>query len=296
MLSIPKYVVCAPSYREDSGGTIFLHQLVHVLNALGEKALLVPMEPIDNISIRSKITRYFYPEKFVVSSDLNTPVARKRDIDDNTIVVYPEVVLGNPLKASKVARWLLYKPGLLRPYKFGTDEIFFKAADGCDLIEETGGAHTLFLWKVNKAYENRNFQDRSGSCYIVRKGEGKTRIPQTFDSLQIDGLDHDEIATIFNKCKTFYSYDEATMFSQYAAICGCDSIVIPGLFRSREEWIENHELGKYGVAYGVDDLDHARETRSLLVEMLKEKEIQGIETVKKFVHLTKSKFFGSDTF
>ena len=90
---------------------------------------------------------------------------------------------------------------------------------------------------------------------------GKPRIAETRGAIPIDGLSHEEIADIFNRCSVFYSYDEATFYSQYAAICGCLSVVVPGLYSSREEWVASHPIARYGVAYGLDDLDHARRVR-----------------------------------
>jgi len=106
----PTYIVYAPSYNANNGGCIFLHQLVHNLNNMGERALLWPMQPIR----MSKFKRYLNVKKepdksFKLSPDLNTAIAEKKDLNDNAIVVYPEIVKGNPLNIKNVVRWLLYK-------------------------------------------------------------------------------------------------------------------------------------------------------------------------------------------
>jgi len=287
----PTYIVYAPSYNANNGGCIFLHQLVHNLNNMGERALLWPMQPIR----MSKFKRYLNVKKepdksFKLSPDLNTALAEKKDLNDNAIVVYPEIVKGNPLNIKNVVRWLLYKPGVLHPFEFGKDEMFFKVDELCEDIEITGGAQDLFLWKVNPCYKNHKRPNRKGSCYIVRKGKEKQLVHDLDDSIKIDGKSHEEIAEIFNRCEVFYSYDEATMYSQYAAVCGCTSIVIPGMYKSREDWIANHDLAKFGVAYGLDDIAHAKETQNKVIDLLLERERAGVKTVASFIETTKEKF------
>jgi hypothetical protein len=293
----PRYLVYAPGYNADSGGSIFLHELVHALNSLGEPAALWPFHQPRNGNpfgylhafLRRPSILWRRP-RFPVQPERNTPVASPWHLRRDSIVVYPEIILGNPLRARNVVRWLLYKPGLRDPYRFEPGEMFFRAGDMSDLPEVTGGAPDLFLWKINPAYRNEGRTDRKGACYIVRKGSDKPRIPETADAIPIDGLSHAEIAAIFNRCETFYSYDEATFYSQYAAICGCTSVVIPGLFASREEWVKNHAPGRYGIAYGLNDLEHARATQQLAISSLQEQEAAGLETVRNFIRLTKARF------
>ena len=149
----------------------------------------------------------------------------------------------------------------------------------------------MFLWKINDTYRNENRPGRKGACYIVRKGMDKPRIAETEDgaAIKIDHLSHDEINDIFNRCAVFYSYDEATMYSQYAAMCGCLSIVIPGDHPSRADWAAKHDLYQYGIAYGLGDTEHALATLDRVPEMVARKEQAGLDTVKQFVRLTRDR-------
>lgn len=300
MTERPNYIVYAPAFDPDSGGSIFLHELVNTLNNLGEQAFLWPWRRLPASGLRAEVmsrlrlpgSRWARP--YGTNPDLNTPVARPADFTSSSIVVYPEVTLGNPMQARNVARWLLYKPGVQDPFEFTEGEMFFRAGSICDIPDITGGATDLFMWSRNPVYQNQNRPDRSGACYIVRKGAHKDRIPETEteNAIQIDGLSHEEIAEIFNRCDTFYSYDEATFYSQYAAICGCQSVVIPGIYASRAEWNENHELGRYGIAYGTSpaELAHATQTRHRVTELLQEQEDRGQRSVENFVKVTQARF------
>ncbi len=297
MMNRPAYLVYAPPYDPDSGGCIFLHELVNALNALGQKAMLWPwhQQPPSGMvaALKARLRRSrFQPAPFATNPALNTPVATPADFTRSSIVVYPEVTLGNPLGARNIARWLLYTPGIKDPFEFTEGEMFFCAGKMSDIPDITGGAPELFLWRRNPAYRNQNRAGRSGTCFIVRKGAHKDRIPETENAIPVDGLPHEEIAEIFNRCDTFYSYDEATFYSQYAAICGCQSVVIPGVYASRAEWTRNHELGRYGIAYGTSaaELEHAAATRHLVDGLLQEQEDRGLKTVENFIALTQDRF------
>lgn len=291
------YVIVSPSYSVDSGGSIFLHELANALDYFGVQVAYLPITRLPHAGFRESARAIWRRPSLLWREHLfkqapgrNIPVISKSDVNQNSIIVYPEIVLGNPLGARNVVRWLLYKPGLRDPFEFGPREMFFRAGEMCDIPELTGGAPDLFLWKFNDVYRNENRADRTGACFLVRKGADKPRIPETRNAIPIDGLSHEKIADIFNRCETFYSYDEASMYSQYAALCGCKSIVIPGLYSTRCEWVAQHPLARYGIAYGLDDLEHAINTQERLRDHLKAKELAGLETVRNFIRITKKQF------
>jgi|TARA_B100000378_G_scaffold194847_1_gene158621 hypothetical protein len=289
------YIIYTFPWDENIGGVIFMHNLVHELNRMGERAFLWKGAPIYKQGRRHRLRNWLRSKPMLTNPLLDTPVAHRRDLSADSIVIYPELVRGNPLKARHVVRWLLYKPGLLHPFSFGPDEMFFRAGGMSDVLDITGGAPDLYLWKINPVYRNENRPNRRGVCYMVRKGKDKPHIPETEapDAIRIDGLSHAETNEIFNRCDTFYSYDEATMYSQFAAICGCTSVVVRGMFSSREEWAGKHPKGRLGIAYGTHptELEHARTTRHLLLKDLQRKEEESLETVRNFVNLTRQRFW-----
>lgn len=290
------YVIYAPAYSPNNGGAIFMHNLAEMLIDLGQQALFWPMADLTPQSLRVRLWRKlgFGVEPFVMMPGSRARRATRADLTREAVVIYPEGTLGNPLRMARVVRWLLYTPGLRRPYRFTPGEMFFRAGPMSDLPEVTGGAPDLYVWKLNPVYRDEGRTDRAGVCYMLRKGIDKPRLPETEhpDAICIDGKSHEEIAAIFNRCETFYSYDEATMYSQFAAIAGCTSIVVPGLFPDRAAWTAAHPNARYGVAYGTDpaEIAHARATRHLLLEDLQARERDSFETVRNFVALTHARF------
>jgi hypothetical protein len=124
---------------------------------------------------------------------------------------------------------------------------------------------------------------------MVRKGRDKSFVHPP-DAIPLDGLSHDEIAAAFNSTEIFYCYDEATLYSQYAALCGCLSIVIPGLYPDRAAWARARPIARYGVAYGLDDVGHAINTQHLVFHDLQRHADMGRASVARFVGLTRAHF------
>ena len=89
-----------------------------------------------------------------------------------------------------------------------------------------------------------------------------------------------QIIKIFNSCKRFYSYDTETYLSILAALCGCESVVVPYKQVTKDQVLGKQPAFKYGVAYGLEDLDYANTTREDLREYLLNLEQQQIIDTK----------------
>ena len=72
-----------------------------------------------------------------------------------------------------------------------------------------------------------------------------------------------------------------------AALCGCQSVVIPSEDLSSEEF---YNVQKYGVAYGFENIDFAKLTHGKLIEDLKGMEQNTYTQCGKFVELVKNHF------
>lgn len=287
---IPKFIIYSPDFDEDSGGCIALHKLCFVLNQLGYSAILWRWK----LKPTTKFMRIFNRRpKIRLSQQFLVDIADGTELDDDCIVVYPEVVSGNPLKHSKVIRWLLHKPGFHTGVaNFGKDELVFFFSDYC--VEPGCGIHPdnkLFVLSISPCYSAEGTGQRSGSCYMMRKGKGRPIVHDLSDSVQIDGLSHQETAAIFRKSKVFYSYDELTLYSQYAALCGCISVVIPDKFKTRQEWVAKAPISKYGIAYGLDDIEHSQMTLHKVAEYFDELESDSRKTVARFAEVACKHFF-----
>jgi hypothetical protein len=271
------YVIGWNNFNINSGGQIVLYFLCHLLNSLGYKA-------------------YMSGGLTTNALNLNCPVMPKTlDLQsNNVIVVYPEVISGNPLKAKNVVRWILYTIGVhggsVQTHKPEDLILGFRkefSGNGCLITEE----NQVGIYYVIDHYKNFFNQTRDKTCYLVHKG-GKYH--RTFDqhpinSIKIDGKSHKNIADIFNQCHTFYSYDPNSGYSKYAALCGCDSIVIPRPNLDIKDWRKDAR-DRLGIAYGLEDLPRARETRSSLVKAMRDQDEINLQNVQKFIRLCNTHF------
>jgi hypothetical protein len=304
------FLIFSPEYDEGFGGRICLHKLCHVLNQLGRTSSLTPS--FDNYEINRR--NLISPLRMVISSalqarqpyqtnpDFHTPVIMSpgsgKDLDD-FVVVYPEITSGNPLNARHVVRWLLYPPGShTGKIHYGTGELYVRFRNAFGHIELPGSTiladelrvvhYPLDLYRPPP--ENTS---RAGTAYLVRKGADKPLVHHPRDAIRVDGLSHREIAEIFQRVQTFVSYDSYTAYSLFAALSGCDSVVIPDEGVSEQAWLPD-PADRCGISYGWDQLDHARNTRDLVRLRLLAEENNNLENVRRFVEHVDN-FFGSPT-
>lgn len=296
-----KFLIMSPSYSEINGGVVVLHKLCHILNELGEDAYLYPYR--DNYIVNSNsILRTTYSAmknyvkirtaRYKLNPSLNTPILDRipTDIDTNNwVVVYPEVVLGNPLGAKNVVRWLLHQPGFHNgSIMYGQGELYFKFNSAIHDFHLQGSTTSDIDLKVIhyplEHYNQDNISNtRSGTAYCMRKGRGKPIVHDLNDSVLIDGLSHAETAKIFKSVKQFISYDTLTAYSIFAVLCGCESVVIPDEGVSKEQWYPNEE-DRFGIAYGLteEERTNARITSPLVIDRVTEQTQKSIHDVYKF--------------
>ncbi|HEC26263.1 MAG TPA: WavQ [Gammaproteobacteria bacterium] len=297
-----RWIIYAPTFDEYSGGAIALHRLCDLLNRGGVKSCLYPMAlqtskrksfrclRIMGKAILNKLFRTPYKtfDKFM------TPLCDAFD-PNNDIVVYPEIIVGNPLGAENVVRWLLHEPGYFSgDFLFGKNDLFFyyqKAFLKETDIRNIGGE--LKIIYMQDVYRKRNVHERSGTCYILRKGKDRDIVHDLNDSVLIDGLPHAEIAEIFNRSEMCISYDMYTMYSRYAAACGCLSIVVPEPAVDKYQWRPEEEL-RWGIAYGFDDVEWAKSTQNKVLPSLMNQEKEANQaSIDNFIQKCEMHFFKS---
>jgi len=229
--------------------------------------------------------------------DIRSPyqlrVAGNKDIK-NSIVLYPEIVSGNPLRSRYVVRWLLNKPGAINgTFHFGENDLFFYYQEKFNdwTLNPNKNNRLTVTELMSETYVNVNEGIRGGQCYMVRKGKNHSLDYHDSSALKVDGIAHKELAKIFNKYKHFICYDPYTMYCRYAAMCGCIPVVVPESGVTKEEW-RPEIYNRYGIAYGWDDVPWALETRPQLIEFLSESERRNEELVRNFVASVEKRFAG----
>ncbi|MDR1699136.1 MAG: hypothetical protein LBR75_04870 [Prevotellaceae bacterium] len=314
------FLIYTSVYNETEGGNLMLHYLQKLLVSQECNAEISIIGRKEHILYSSKIEYwlkkmfffikgvfyrvvYFFAKKgiflkskkrILAKKTLKARRKKKYCKNNRTIVVYPEVIRKNPLGAQNVVRWLLNKPGFFvkRNPKYKKSDLFFcfQKVFNDQLFNPDENMLTLFYVKKN-VFEQTNFEERSGNCYIIRKGENRDDLPKVLDGPVIDNLPDKEVAQIFNRYEYCISYDPYTFYSQYAAMCGCISVVEPLQGIEKDEWQPKKELS-YGIAYGRTpaEIQYAKNTKCKMEEHLASIEQENIKQVQNFVSICNQKF------
>lgn len=317
-----KYVIFSPP-EFVSGGALVLHLLCHLLNQkeYNAKIFLSGVAKKQKEASASFWLRWFYVTgvyiikkyifkcfkgitviqksrrfKLYSNESHNNPIKRTPFISKNTVVVYPEIISGNPLNADNVVRWLLHKPGYhTKEIFFGENDLFFAYQSIFNDKKLNPTSRLLTISFINDTLcKQTNFEKRKGNCYIIRKGKNRDDLPKSFDGAIIDDMTEVEIAAIFNKCKYCISYDTMTFYSSFATICGCISIVVPMPGVTKEQWQPDEEK-RYGIAYGLDEdeITHAINTQNLVHARINDQKMKNEQAIDYFINEVNS-FFNQD--
>jgi hypothetical protein len=264
-------VIWARSFDDQVGGAIALHNLCARLNENGERAsiwpstypfLQWPLQPRNSL----RAIRYgWIARTSYTTGPFNNPIATRADLREG-ILLYPEIVVGNPLRARRVARWFLHRPGYhMGKTDYGPDELYFFYQEAFnDPSINPDPSNRLTLNWVNPVYRDEQRADRAGSCFLVRKGVGRAFVHPA-GAIPIDDLSHPEKASVFNRTKYLYSYDLYSLYNVYAALCGCIPIVVPDPALPKEQWLPREE-DRWGLAYGEEEIPWAVATRRSMID------------------------------
>ena len=212
-----------------------------------------------------------------------------------TIVVYPEIIYGNFLKAKKVVRYLLYYNKLYKADdkdSFGENDLFIAHREVFNDPDLNPGKNLVQLnWFDSTLYRQYNFGERKGNCYILRKGKNRPDCPDHFDGPVIDyGMSEEQIVQVFNQCKYCYSYDMQTYYLTIAAVCGCIPILIPEPGKVLSDYF-GHQPKPLGRAWGdsPEEIQFALNTRAALLKKIDYQE-RNEKNISHFLQLVESYF------
>lgn len=276
-----KFVIYAPGdYTPNGGGCVALHKLAHNIALLGEESYIMTSKKNPNY----------------LGIEVNERQAIQLCADGGAMAIYPEVTCGNPFKAKHVVRWILYH---VRTYgdfgKFGAGDLIYKYAPYFKLRFDAPVHGELRANELNlDTFQNLNLPGRSGDCFLIKKGNDKEHNAHREGAIKLDNYPskgdkaNEYLAEVFNHCERFISYDTATWLNVMAAQCGCLSIVIPDDGVNPLDFYNGYPYFKYGIAYGLTEVEHAQKTVHLVNDNLSRIEIRTIEEASKFIEHAKS--------
>ncbi len=276
------FIVVTPGFVPNVGGVVALHCLA---------------KTIHEFNISCKIYDF---SGCKTPNDIFDLYASESDINSSTIVVYPEVVPGNPLNAKHVVRWILCEVGIHCPadiYSTWGENDFVYHYNTFNVTKNVNSYNLLSPIWINPKLQNQQ-KSRDGYCHIIRKGH-KFHQPLEYihphDSLLLeDEISQEVLIHIFNTKKYLISYDPYSYISIMAALCGCVSIIAPLKNTTKKQWLASLSISAFlecyeeedlkGIAYGLAEIDYAQNT---LLDVSRQQDISvqyGKRTVKKFIN------------
>lgn len=257
------YLIAGAYFDPTSGGQRVLAHLCHGLNAIGQRAYMVPGYDLH--------TGYDL-------GGLNIPVIESEKfrywLDRGAPVVYPEVVPGNPFGAKRVIRWVLAPPGTQRnsegthwtPGEVEGERVYvFHKAKMPEL-----DAPELYLTAVEHQWFNcQGVGERAGGClYHQRRKwldpvpDGSKLLPKIRRERFSKAHHRQELAAYLKKREWMLCLDYDTFLMSEAGLCGCYSVLPPNRMFTREQY-EGSKLGLVGVAWGWDEEEIERAKREV---------------------------------
>jgi glycosyltransferase involved in cell wall biosynthesis len=247
------YYIYSPAFPANSGGGKALHYLCHALNLAGEEAYVTD----------SSLDSLHAPQ--LTQDIINAHIKNGR----NPIVIYPEVVSGNPLSAPHVVRYLLNMPGTLskEALNWGAGDMIYAHRE--ELIPGNTGADILSTPLVNDAVFHRGQDDvpRQGTLVWFNRhlNKGGAVDPLTRDStevsLRVPQRSPEQMAELFRQAQLMYSYEPSTACYE-AILCGCPVVYLPNPTSLSKPMFGLGYLNGVGSAWGnsPEQIAHAKAT------------------------------------
>jgi hypothetical protein len=311
------YIIQSPAYDKNVGGFCALHYLADRLIAQGAKEVYLTTDVLNprwqakTINLdqpfflgNSFIERFYgllgVMKPYVIFNTFKRKLTRLqkrlfpkvlwRHFDINqTVVICGEALVGVPFGAKHVVRWIMNTPGVCGgDGLYGESDHIFQYNPWYPVNEKYKVQGLLTVIDLDyqlKTYQNKNLPTRKGGAYLVRKGHSKERDQHPKDFVHADPLlekmTDEQAADFFNSIEIFISYDDMTWISVQAALCGCESIIIPGEGERSEENLKKVNRIK-GVAYGFEDEWWVKSTFNELRPHYEAVNSQNLGTIKAF--------------
>ena len=267
-----------PEYIDYIGGVMVNHSLANYLAKLGENSYIYVN------STKEGYNSTLIPWGTDIDYDpQNTILICSAGAGEHTFEHYiPENIKNIPNKV----KWLVNDQ--VKYYPEG--EKFYTYCDYFSTLEnQKVDGNFLSLDVEYDIFFNKNLP-REGGCFYTKGSPIKTKYHKEND-LNLDNTYRMSsfqrnlyLSEVFNSKEYFICYSHRSFIAAIAALCGCTVIVIPYDDTPREYWENNFPTFKYGIAYGIDDMQWALDTKHLVRENLQNIQSQGVEDIKSFIN------------
>lgn len=185
-----RFIIYAPAWHHRSAGLKVLYNLQKELILRGYDCIYYPIE--------SKLTAM-------------------QEVTADDIVIYPEIIFGNPLEAKHIMRYVLYYPS----FEFSQTEKIYTYLPKYYLTK-----NQLTIPCIESCFIDNN-SEKKHNCIWIYKGFNKKKI-------DLEGIEitpyfpttKKELIKLLQECDTLFSYDENSLLCLEAQKCGAKVKII----------------------------------------------------------------------
>ncbi|WDM87923.1 glycosyltransferase [Pseudomonas asiatica] len=274
------YYIYAPNYRRSSSGIRVLHMLCDALIRSGYEAYVTAEELCS---------------EFMTPRLTDAVIEAHRAQGVEPIVVYPEIVDGNPLQGGVVVRYIMNRPGFIEGEgQFAEEDILY--AYSRDLLQENMPDDRVMLLppfdrRVFCLPDNPEKRIPGKVCYYQgRRGELSVDLsmlpPDAVEITPQWPASWAGLADLFQQCETFYCCGSSALATE-AGLCGCLTVVI---VKDDAPRIGIAETQSPGAAWGTapEELKRARESLPSVHDIWKQLEVDFWPALDHFIEVTQS--------
>ena len=271
----PGYVIVAPPYVSSSAGIHGMYRWCDELNRCGFLSYIVGSDR--------------------TAPAMNAPLIGWSDAKNlckqGFIAIYLETVTGNPLHARNVVRWVANRPGLLGGEEvYDESELVFYHAEQYVPYIRNRIAGKFYIPTIDESLffcKDGDLSERNLECFYVGKSKWKDGF---FDRSNVFEITRDmppkkELGKLLRASRVLYNFDNSTILTYEAILCGCPVVIIPDGTQTREDY-ERSELGMDGIAWGPEELDRVKVNVPGLRRRYKQVKREFIQQLDDFIAIT----------
>lgn len=208
------FFVAAPRPRHSSAGITVLHHLIEDLRAQGHAATWVPFSRKDGLDV-------FHEG---IPSEAKSP---------NAIVIYPEIVTGNPMAAVNVVRYYLNQEGAVHGNAVSASTQEFNLAYAPEFHPAPHGVLTrLVNLPEPEPWDADEFEDRTACATFIGKGNRYNEcfiVPDSMEITLFDPPTKDELFAVLRHVKLLYTWDSVSALNLEAILLGAIPVLLSAL-------------------------------------------------------------------
>jgi hypothetical protein len=258
-----KFLILAYPYQHNSGGITCLHELCDALVRSGCEAHLLFVDSKSGQVKYLQNPELFHPNLLRCKVNASDPKPYLLDLIQNGIVVYPEIIVGNPLNARHVVRYFLNGDGVVTGRKSN-----YSDRDFCLAFSEKffDNPHAI----LNKPFIHESFHQNDSPSISERKldltyvGKGRThgkcfRVKDSFEITRQYPATKEELALILRNSRYFFSWDNLSSTNTDALLCGAQLVLLQDKPLDRaflQNW--DSEFGRLPFHKGIVQGDQVR--------------------------------------